>query len=147
MTHNEKPKKFNWFLNHGDEAGNNGYTIYYGIEDDYYDALIVGSEDIEDHAIEVCKRLNTILAQEVEDLRNTVDGYRSDVVALNHTVLQHIMERDLLRERNRELHDLLFAVKDQIDSTDFQSPGISSLVYDNITAALSRNESKTPNEE
>jgi len=58
-------KKFYYFPNHGDEDGNNSFTIAFGNEDD--DLLlasgptIVGAEDNEDDAIEACKRLNSII--------------------------------------------------------------------------------------
>ncbi len=53
-------KKFTYFANHGDEDGNNCFTISYGDGSDI-DNIIIGVEDKEKDAKEVCKRLNQIM--------------------------------------------------------------------------------------
>ncbi len=53
-------RKFNLFLNHGDESGRGCWTICYGEIDDV-DNIVVAVEDDEKTANESCKRLNSIL--------------------------------------------------------------------------------------
>ncbi len=69
-------KKFNYFPNHGDEEGNNAWTIIYGDVADI-DHIIVGAEDSERSAIEYCKRLNEILAlsQSPETKKYPIGGF------------------------------------------------------------------------
>lgn len=59
-------QKFDYFHNHGDEYGNDCFTIYFGELDDL-DHIIVGCEDTEEDAIEIVKRLNGILDQQIKE--------------------------------------------------------------------------------
>jgi len=67
-----KPKRFFHFPNHGDEDGNNCYTICYGWPGDDDDVIIVGAEDTEEDANEARSRLNGI----VEPLRASLSEER-----------------------------------------------------------------------
>lgn len=82
----EQTKIFYSFPNHGDEDGNNGFTIAYGDPSDDLDDVIVGAEDTEEDAQEACKRLNQIIGDERDRLQS---------------------ENDTLRQRNAELTEAL----------------------------------------
>lgn len=75
--------KFNYFPNHGDEEGRNGFTIYYSDHEDEDDPeeYLVGAEYTEEEAIEVCARLNGILvaysAQQNKELREKVEAMQN----------------------------------------------------------------------
>lgn len=73
---------FYWFPNHGDEDGNNSFTICYGDPTDDLDVIIVGTENSQEDATEACKRLNTIvesLLEENKELKDDVRRLTSDV--------------------------------------------------------------------
>ena len=57
-------KKFTYFANHGDENGKNCWTICYGKPDG--DEIIIGVENRKSDAIEMCKRLNKIISEKKE---------------------------------------------------------------------------------
>lgn len=78
--HTPGPKSFYWFPNHGDDDGNNAYTVCYGNEEEDTisgENFIVTCEDTQDDADECCKRLNGIAAapllkEEVETLKTAI---------------------------------------------------------------------------
>jgi hypothetical protein len=69
-----KPKKFNYFPNHGDEEGRGCWTICYGEINDY--ETIIAAVDKKGQAIYACKELNRILVcRDPELYRNACNGY------------------------------------------------------------------------
>lgn len=92
------------------------------------------------------------LAQEVEDLRKQVEKWKERELTMQENFNRERKELNELRERNRELEELLeqtvgFLPDDVGDHFTMESVDAAQKLKTKATSALSRNESKTPNEE
>jgi len=147
----DRKKTFYWFENHGDDEGNNAYTICYGNEEEdneNAENFIVGCEDTEEDANEACRRLNSI----VEPIRASLseERQRNEELKKENEQLKgiegHEYWRVRIRQQEQRIEVLTKAlndidnIEDNSDGDGYQSGWNSALSKCREIIALSQNQ-------